>query len=385
MGVESARARGTAESKEGIAPLEVGALFLERYTVCGLEEHGPDRNVYWLGAARPCPVCGVENDGGADVCGFCGSALPPAPPLRLIEQRLNEPPRALPPSSFIAGGCLYSLLAVDAPWTPLLTGPAHGVLTDVGMRRGGRGEPNEDAVFALSVMAQTSAGSAACGIYLVADGVGGAAVGQVASRLTIETVGRALQDKALTPLLGGNAPGTEQARNALSAAIRMANERLMAYAQAQQLVLGTTVAAAVVVGAQLVWANVGDSRIYLERGGELKPLTRDDSYVAGLVANGALAPDEIYAHPQRNVILKSLGDPSGFEFEVYPQEGGALTVESGDRLLLCTDGLWETVRDPEVARVLRETADAQLACAQLVSRANAAGGADNISVIVVNF
>src|SRR5581483_9445163 len=95
--------------------------------------------------------------------------------------------------------------------------------------------------------------------------------------------------------------------------------------------------------------------------------------------------EEIYTHPQRNVILKALGDPTGYEFDVLPLEGGVSAVQPGDQLLLCSDGLWEMVRDPEIARTLAQAAEPREACARLVAQANAAGGADNVTAVVVRF
>ncbi len=142
--------------------------------------------------------------------------------------------------------------------------------------------------------------------------------------------------------------------------------------------------------AALVWnghayvVNIGDSRTYLYRQGILSQLTRDHSYVATLVASGTLAPEEVYLHPQRNLILRSLGDIN-LEADIFPEENHALELLPGDRLVLCSDGMWEMVRDTEMQNVLAQTPDAQQACAALVNLANLAGGADNISIIIVNF
>jgi len=96
-----------------------------------------------------------------------------------------------------------------------------------------------------------------------------------------------------------------------------------------------------------------------------------------------LTPAEIYTHPQRNLIVKSMGDVSGFEFDLFPLEGGSFEIRPEDVLLLCSDGLWEMARDSEMARVLANTRDPQAAAALLTALANGAGGADNVSVIVV--
>ncbi len=126
-------------------------------------------------------------------------------------------------------------------------------------------------------------------------------------------------------------------------------------------------------------ANIGDSRTYLFRDGALTPLTKDHSLVARLVEAKQIEPDEVYSHPQRNLIYRSLGaghkivDPDVFN----------TSLRSGDSLLLCSDGLWEMVRHQELLKVLTENSDAQKICNILIDLANANGGEDNITVVLV--
>jgi serine/threonine protein phosphatase PrpC len=115
------------------------------------------------------------------------------------------------------------------------------------------------------------------------------------------------------------------------------------------------------------------------RNGELSQITRDHSMIAKLVEQGLLPPDAVYTHEQKGVIYRSLGDRSNLEVDIFQLE-----LEVGDRLLLCSDGLWDMVRDPYIEDTLLQYYDPQQACEHLVESANLAGGEDNISVVVVD-
>jgi serine/threonine protein phosphatase PrpC len=124
--------------------------------------------------------------------------------------------------------------------------------------------------------------------------------------------------------------------------------------------------------------NVGDSRTYMVRGGQIYQLTNDHSLVGQLVAGGLIQPDDVYTHPQRSQIFRSLGDKPNVQIDIFKQQ-----LHPGDILLSCSDGLWEMVRNPQIESILNNAPDPQMACTQLLEAANTNGGEDNVSAVVV--
>jgi protein phosphatase len=143
--------------------------------------------------------------------------------------------------------------------------------------------------------------------------------------------------------------------------------------------MSSTITAALIVEGTAYVANVGDSRTYLWSATGLRSLTKDHSLVQRLVDNGQIEPQAVYAHPQRNLIYQSMGDRP----EVQP-DTLRLALSADDRLILCSDGLWEMVRTEGLEEVLLAEPDPQRACDTLLHNANLAGGEDNISVIIVH-
>jgi serine/threonine protein phosphatase PrpC len=232
---------------------------------------------------------------------------------------------------------------------------ACAVRTDVGPVRGN----NEDAAFA-SVR-----------IAAVADGVGGAAAGEVASRAAIDTLVHLDKCRLEEPL-----------ERALATAVNEANERIgfMATCRPQAAGMSTTLTAVALGDDGYVLANVGDSRTYLLRDGALTRLSRDDSYVQMLLDRGAIGPDEARRHPQRSLVLEALdGDP-----ERRPPAIATAPARTGDRLLLCSDGLSDYVDDEDIAAALREETRREACAERLVAMALAEGARDNVTVVVAD-
>lgn len=259
---------------------------------------------------------------------------------------------------------------------------------------------NEDTIFHLVV--QDPQGEP-LGLFIVADGVGGQLGGDQASRLAVAAIRDSLRDllapadefqtKPLdnqhTPFF--KSPGVDAPqRSAPGGSLR---ERVLNAVQTGNLSVfglakhkpeeagnaGTTVTMALVHGKQAVIANVGDSRTYLLRGNRIRQITQDHSLISGLVRSGSVKPEEAFSHPVRNVILRSLGRDQKVEVDVFEER-----LQPGDTLLLCSDGLWEMVHDSNaIADMVRRAPTPLEACRDLIAAANAAGGADNVSAIVV--
>jgi protein phosphatase len=214
--------------------------------------------------------------------------------------------------------------------------------------------------------------SAFVGPYLaaVADGVGGAAAGEVASAtatfaLAATVLGRFGEPPEQLLLDGSEAAGAHVRRGVQT--------------DLNRLGMATTLTAVVTDGERVVLGHVGDSRAYLLRGGALIQVSRDHTYVQDLVERGHLDEESVRRHPWRNVVLRSVdGDPVHEGLDLVP-----LDVEVGDRLLLCSDGLTDLVRDEAIADLLA-VEDADAAAAACVEAALAAGGRDNVTCVVVD-
>ena len=237
---------------------------------------------------------------------------------------------------------------------------------------------NEDSLVSFEFLCSENATERFFGFYAVADGVGGYEGGEVASRLALlvfaENVVRAL-------LLPGPNSETyrlnqEVALQILTKAVKAANNQVCT--QAEQSGRGTTLAAVLTIDTMAYIANVGDSRVYLLNQGQLRQMTNDHSLVASLVAAGEITPEEVYTHPRRNIITRYLGMQPDIEVDLFTEE-----LHPGDSLLLCSDGLWEMVRNNEIQEAAIKADEAQSACERLVKLANQNGGVDNVSVIMV--
>lgn len=238
------------------------------------------------------------------------------------------------------------------------------VLSDVGCQRATNEDsasffrPHDDAL-------RASKGSLA----IVADGMGGHAAGEVASRIAVEVIRRAYYESKLS------------ASEALQKAFVEANEAIYRASQVDRRLagMGTTCTALVLQGGAALCAHVGDSRLYLQRNGALYQLSEDHSFVREMVKHGMLTNDQAREHSEKNVILRALGTRPKVEVEMWEKP---FSVQPGDALLLCSDGLSDLVTDEEIQTIVGAE-EPHLAAEKLIALARERGGHDNITVGVL--
>jgi len=207
-------------------------------------------------------------------------------------------------------------------------------------------------------------------LYAVADGMGGAAAGEVASATAVNTLREVFE------------PITAPTADDLVRSAETANRAVwdLAEANPEMRGMGTTlVALALVQDSHLAIINIGDSRVYALHQGELRQITEDHNLVAELVAQGRLSEEEAEFHPRRNIMTRALGVDPDVPVDLFLEE-----PESGDRYLLCSDGLPREVKDDHIASILRRLRDPREAAAELVDEAKRRGGSDNVTVVVVD-
>jgi serine/threonine protein phosphatase PrpC len=214
-------------------------------------------------------------------------------------------------------------------------------------------------------------------LFIVADGMGGAQAGEVASRMAVETVAR----NFINALNEKESLDQQTLISALTETIQEANRLIFLEGQKNSEFngMGTTLTAATVFGRTILFAQLGDSRAYLARKGVISQMTKDQSLVAQMVASGSLTPEEAKNHPQRNVILQALGIQSEVDVAISLAE-----LRRGDQIVLCSDGLSGKVDAEEIKEFL-ERFEPKAACQGLVRMARERGGEDNITVIVARF
>jgi protein phosphatase len=245
------------------------------------------------------------------------------------------------------------------------------VLTDVGMVR----ELNEDAIVAAEYRRDSQVEPAQNLLYVIADGMGGAAAGELASAIAVGAIRKHVQE-------GVAANPSINAQQLLQEALEAANTQILEYqaAHAEAQGMGSTGVSTLIVPPDAAVAWVGDSRAYFYDQSGLRQLTKDHSLVQRLIEIGQLTPDEARHHEHKNVITRSLGARQN---GLAGAESLSLRLKRGDKLLMCSDGLTAHVDDVEIAKILSKHADPSEAARELVVAANAGGGSDNISVAVI--
>jgi len=246
---------------------------------------------------------------------------------------------------------------------------ASGGLTDVGRVR----TNNEDCFQIVKPLE----------LYVLSDGMGGEAHGEVASAMAVETVVRhcvEAEANPAAPFFGQPQRNWSDRTKRLSSAVYLANREIFESAKqnTERRGMGATLTAAWIDGSKLSIAHVGDSRAYLLRGGALQQLTNDHSLVAEQVRKGILTPAEAEQSEMQSVLTRALGAQA--QVEIDAEELGLF---KGDLVLLCSDGLTRMVTEPEIAGTLQAETDPARAAAKLVALANENGGADNVTVLVI--
>ncbi|HEX4209744.1 MAG TPA: Stp1/IreP family PP2C-type Ser/Thr phosphatase, partial [Candidatus Binataceae bacterium] len=245
------------------------------------------------------------------------------------------------------------------------------VLTDVGMVR----ELNEDAVMAAEYRRDSQVEPAQNLLYVIADGMGGAAAGEIASAIAVGAIRKHVEQGV------ADTPSVDR-QQLLQEALEAANTQILEYQAAHEEArgMGSTGVSTLIMPPDAAVAWVGDSRAYFYDHAGLRQLTKDHSLVQRLIEIGQLTPEEARHHEHKNVITRSLGarqsGPAG-------AESLSLRLKRGDKLLMCSDGLTAHVDDAEIAAILKKHTDPNEAALELVVAANAGGGSDNVSVVVV--
>jgi PPM family protein phosphatase len=256
-------------------------------------------------------------------------------------------------------------MSMAVAWNQNKPGVDIAALTDVGRQRANNEdsylywEPESDQEFRRKGR-----------LAVVADGMGGYEGGQEASRLAVETV-RLVYDRDFA----------DSPPQALLSGLLKAHDNIQRYAveHPEFQGMGTTCTALALVERKLYFAHIGDSRLYLVRPDAITRLTRDHSYVGRLVESGIVRSEDAQTHPQRHILTAALG--SGKEIAPDISEN-PVQLETGDKALLCTDGLWSVVSEAEIAKSVRFNPPAQ-ACRSLVDMALDCGGPDNVTVVVL--
>jgi PPM family protein phosphatase len=242
--------------------------------------------------------------------------------------------------------------------------------TDVGRKRSG----NEDSFCVAQDL----------GLFVVADGMGGHAAGEVASRLAVETIQEWMRKYTRgesTTLVGQPLTGVSERANWLLSSIRLANRMIFDAAQGgkEYAGMGTTLVAALSIKDRIALAHVGDSRIYRIRDDQITQLSKDHSFVQQQLERGIISAEEAHDSQYRHLITRALGLKESVEVDLVEHD-----VVADDLLLLCSDGLSDLLEDEEMLATIREHADdLEKSCQALIDRANFKGGDDNVTVLLI--
>lgn len=384
-----------AEAEDApFAVMEVGTVLQGRYEISAVMADNEQEHIYSVidheGYQR-CWNCGSENNAESDdFCTDCGASLLDIPYILheySAEQSKEDTPvlQGTIVNTFVDGERTYVVEQKEVEQNAfpngvhLLTASA----SDAGNVR--RSDPNEDSALVLQLQRIHESFATPVGVYIVADGMGGHDNGQLASRMAINVIAEKMTRELLLAPLTGEKEGEaaqefdeDSMVTLLHDAIEEANAALCEVNTRNKTDMGSTLTGFMIVGQHAFIVNVGDSRTYMVRGGQIYQLTTDHSLVGQLVASGLIEPDDVYTHPQRSQIYRSLGDKPNTQIDIFKQQ-----LHPGDKLLSCCDGLWEMIRNPQIESILNTAPDPQTASQQLIDLANTNGGEDNITAVIV--
>ncbi len=341
-----------------------------------LTEHGPvdaRSDIYSIGALLYWLFCGKKMPlGGVDRNTLVTNVKSPTL-ARVIQKCTSQNPD----SRFDSAGQIKNLLLKYMHKEMMVICFDAAGLTDKGIER----TDNEDSLCVIELEMCYSDDKVSCGIYVVADGIGGHEAGEVASKKAVEVITGELMSRLMTAGMDGDF--SVLIRNAVNSAnkaiIEMSRKDRSLYS------MGCTVTAVLRVGKSLYFSHVGDSRGYLVREGSIRQLTRDHSVVAGLMERGLITAEQAKIDPERGRILRSLGNEEEVQIDQYEdlRKEGLLDLKPGDVILLCSDGLNDALNDEEILACIINGNDSADICSNLICLANSHGGYDNISTIVV--
>jgi len=251
-------------------------------------------------------------------------------------------------------------------------------LAGCGQSNGMQRDHNEDTLFLMSTVIADGKADLPFGIFIVADGMGGHMHGEAASQAAARVVAKYLISKVYYKLIEPNPePMDESLQETVESAIREAQKAVLRYAPGG----GTTLTCALTLGDQVTVGHVGDSRAYfIYPDGRMQRITQDHSLVQRMVDLEEITEEEALAHPNRNVLLRALGQADPVRADIQTHQ-----IPRVGHLMLCSDGLWGVVPEAEIHRIISNAPDPSIASHKLIEAANAAGGPDNISVVLVNF
>jgi protein phosphatase len=215
------------------------------------------------------------------------------------------------------------------------------------------------------------------GLFIVADGMGGHRAGEVASAISVRKVAHRITEETILHLFDEeNSAEIPPIQDMVRQALEVANDAVVERVPGG----GTTLTVALLLGNYLTIGHVGDSRAYVISDNGAKAITRDHSLVERLRELGQLTEDEAATHPQRNVLYRAIGQGANLEVDVVSHP-----VPANGYMLVCSDGLWGVVPEEDIQSIILSSSHPQVACEQLVQAANAAGGPDNITAVLVQF